>query len=92
MYQEGYSFVDLTAKAQLQIHYELLTRENKLSEIESEMIDCHIVDKKRDGGYVHIPTGHSICKLDEANNRINQLIEIIEKLDKTREYPWIYEN
>jgi hypothetical protein len=49
MYEAGYSFCDLTTKAQLQIHYEMLAREKKVNEIEREIIYSHIQNKSQDG-------------------------------------------
>lgn len=49
MYKSGYSFADLTSRAQLQISYEILSRDPNLTEIEEEIIKNHIKQKQLDG-------------------------------------------
>lgn len=52
MYDDNYSFSDLTPKAQNQIFYELLRKEKDLTENESQKIKEHIKRKKIDGQYL----------------------------------------
>lgn len=98
MKSTGHSFVDLTAKAQKEIYDEILIKDENPTEIEEEILKDEITNKLRDGKYGQTDVFESpaitdyALQLHSAQTEIQRLKDLVEKLDKTREYPWIYQN